>query len=259
MQDKPGEQETTAIEIETSPAQPVADNTQAAVEAPASATETASASTEAVVAAQAQQRGLPVRPIVMTVFLGLLAYSGYRYWQDNRDTFVAAPPEAGSFSESAQGAGWDDIPQQEAIAVVGEASGKPSAPAAAAPGIENEVAAQGDITAGDNIAPATLTQPAGATPVPWEPDISTAQPESDSVPVPAVPAAQAEMETPEPADITATEPVQPQAAAVVAPPPAQPTLPQAPYGAPGYGYYPQQPNWQQPYYRPAYPPQYPAR
>jgi hypothetical protein len=251
MQDKPGEQETTAIEVETSPAQP-------AVEAAASATETATASEEAVVAAQAQQRGLPVRPIVMTVFLGLLAYSGYRYWQENRDTFVAAPPVAGSYSESEQDAGWDDIPRQEAIAVVGEASGKPAAPPATVPGVENEAAAPGNTTAGDDLAPGTVTQPGGttATPTYWKPDVSPAPQETASAPVPAV---QAEMETPEPADTTATEPAQPEPAAVVAPP-AQPAQPQAPYGAPGYGYYPQQPNWQQqPYYRPTYPPQYPAR
>lgn len=155
MQDKPGEQETTATEIETSPAQPAAGNAQAPDEAAAEATETATASTGAVVAAQAQQRGLPVRPIVMTVFLALLAYSGYRYWQDNRDTYFAAPPVADSYRESAQSAGWDDIPQQEAIAVVGEKPGKPSAPAATAPGVEKEVATQGDTTAPDE--PVTAT------------------------------------------------------------------------------------------------------
>jgi hypothetical protein len=255
MQDKPGEHETTAVETETSPAQPAADAPQAHIEAPASAPETATASTEAVVAAQVQQRGLPVRPIVMTVFLALLAYSGYRYWQDNRDTFMPGSPVAESYTESEQGAGWDDIPQQEAIAVVGEKPKTPSAPVATEPGVENAVATQGDTTAGDDLATGTQTQPAGTTATPWEPDVSTAPPATDPAPVPA---AQAEMETPEPADITATEPAQPEPAAVVAPP-AQPAQPQPPYGAPGYGYYPQQPNWQQPYYRPGYPPQYPAR
>jgi len=75
---------------------------------------------------------------------------------------------------------------------------------------------------------------------------------------------QATVETPQPGEITTTgqslateatdsEPREPQAAAV------QPAQPQPRYGTPGYGYYPQQPNWQQPYYRPAYPQQYPAR
>jgi len=78
---------------------------------------------------------------------------------------------------------------------------------------------------------------------------------------------QATAETPEPPVVKTSEPQQtaqpaePVAAtppAAVAPP-ARQARPQ-PYGTPGYGYYPrQQPNWQQPYYRPAYPQQYPSR
>lgn len=248
MQDKPDEQETATAEA-------AGNATEAA--ATASTEPRATASTETVIAAQAQPRGLPVRPIVMTVFLALLAFSGYRYWQENRDSGVTAPPVAGSYQQSVQGAAWDDIPQQEAIAVVGTAGGEQSAPAATTPGDAAEVAAPQDTTPAAELAdtPATETPGSAIKTIPWEPDTTTAEPAADAAP-PQV--ERAEMETAEPATSTTSEPSPPQAAPVVTQP-ARPVQPQPGYGAPGYGYYPQQPNWQQPYYQPAYPQQYPAR
>jgi len=239
MQDKPGEQETTAAD------------------AAASKEAAATASTEAVVAAQAQPRGLPVRPIVMTVFLALLAFSGYHYWQENRDSGVTAPPVAGTYKESVQGAAWDDIPQQEAIAVVGTTGGEEAAPAAATIDNTAEVAAQPDTNAAAGPAGTPATQPPGPAieAATWKPDTGTALPAADVAPPQAD---QAEIITAEPAEVSGGEPPPPQAAPVVTQP-ARPVQPQPGYGAPGYGYYPPQPNWQQPYYQPAYPQQYPAR
>jgi hypothetical protein len=240
MQDKPGEQETTAVETA------------------GNATETATtASTEAVAAAQAQSRGLPVRPIVMSVFLALLSFSGYRYWQENRDSGMTAPPVAGSYKESVQGAAWDDIPQQDAIAVVGTTTGEASVPAAMTPGNAAEAAVQSGTTAADEPASTPATEPPAAAikTTTWEPDTGTAEPVVDVAPAPT---GQAEIETAEPAELTTSEPPAPQAATAVTQP-ARPAVPQPGYGAPGYGYYPPQPNWQQPYYQPAYPQQYPAR
>jgi len=257
MQEKPGEVETTAAEAagETT--------ANAVTEVPASTVVTASpepeatASTEAVVAAQAQPRGLPARPIVATVFLGLLAFAGYRYWQENRDSFMPSPPVAGGYSETVKDAAWDDIPQQEAIAVVGATPGEQSAPVVTAPGEVTKAPVQPDTTAAEGIATSTATEAHGS-PAAEDNGADFTQP-----------AAQAEMETPvteeatasepsEPVGMTTGEPSQPQAATVVAPP-TRPAQPQPRYGTPGYGYYPQQPNWQQPYYQPARPPQYPAR
>jgi hypothetical protein len=195
----------------------------------------------------------------MTVFLALLAYSGYHYWQENRDSGVTAPPVAGGYQESLQGSdtAWDDIPQQDAIAVVGTTPGEESAPAAATPDTAAEVAAQPDTAAPEEPAATAATQPPASTieTIPWKPDTGTAQPAVDVVPAPAE---QAEIETAEPAELTSSEPPAPQAETVVTQP-ARPAQPQPGYGAPGYGYYPPQPNWQQPYYQPAYPQQYPAR
>ncbi|MGD8630004.1 MAG: hypothetical protein PVG72_04660 [Gammaproteobacteria bacterium] len=271
MQDKPEEQEPAATES-------AENTTETAVTADTTSTEPAAvASTEAVVAAQAQSRGLPVRSIVMTVFLALLAYTGYNYWQENRDSGVTAPPVAGSYKESTQGAAWDDIPQQQAIAVVGTTTGEAPAPAATTPDNAAEVAAQPDATATDELAstPARETPGSAIETTHWKPDTGAAQPAADVVPPPAdqaaieaaqptadvapPPAEQAAIETAEPAAaVTTSEPPQPKAAAVVTQP-ARPARPQPGYGAPGYGYYPPQPNWQQPYYQPAYPQQYPAR
>jgi hypothetical protein len=250
MQDKPHDQETATTEsAETT--------TETAATAAAGTEPGAKASTEAVVAAQAQSSGLPVRPIVVTVFLAMLAFSGYQYWQENRDSGVTEPPLAGSYKESVQGAAWDDIPQQEAIAVVGKTTGEEPAPAATAPGNAAEVAAQPDKSATDELASTPATQPPGSAieTTPWKPDTGTAQPAADVVPQPAD---QAASETAEPAEIKTSEPPQPKAAAAVTQP-ARPAPPQPGYGAPGYGYYPPQQNWQQPYYQPAYPQQYPAR
>ena len=249
MQDRPDEQETMA---ESTAAGTTPENAAEAVSI--SPGPEAAASTEAVIAMQSQQRGLPVRPIVATVFLALLAFSGYRYWQDNRDTGVAAPPVAGSYSETVQSADWADIPQQEAIAVVDATTSEQSAPAAPAPDKAADVAAQSDTMVTDGFAntPATETPGHAAT----EDTGNTAIQETAEAAQP--PAAQAEMETLAPAEIIASEPPQPQTPAVVAPP-ARPVQPQPSYGTPGYGYYPQQPNWQQPYYQPGYPQQYPAR
>jgi hypothetical protein len=270
MQDKPHEQETAATESADT-------TTETAATAAAASTEPgATASTEAVIAAQAQPRGLPVRPIVMTVFLAMLAFSGYQYWQENRDSGVTAPPVAGSYKESVQGAAWDDIPQQEAIAVVGTTPGETSAPAATTPGNAAGVAAQPDTTATDELASTPATAPPGSAieTTPWTPDTGSAQPAADVMPAQAdrtaieaaqpaanvapPPADQAAIETAEPAEVTTGEPPEPKAATVVTQP-ARPAQPQPGYGAPGYGYYPPQPNWQQPYYQPAYPQQYPAR
>jgi hypothetical protein len=265
MQEKPGEVETTAAEA----AGNTTDN--AATEVPATAVNAGpepetTASPETVVAAQARPRGLPARPIVMTVFLAMLAYSGYHYWQDKRDSHVAPPPVADSFSQRVQDAAWDDIPQQEAIAVVGAPSGEQSAPAATAPEEAVPAPLQSDTTAAGGVAGTTAMEAPGPAAAGTS-GVDVVQPAANTAPPPA---AQAEMETPEPAEVTASEPQEPaaitaaepsqppQAAAVVAPP-ARPVQQQPRYGAPGYGYYPQQPNWQQPYYQPARPPQYPAR
>jgi len=249
MQEKPDEQESTAAEAaETktenvateAPATPTAD---AVPESGAAAT----ASKDAVVAAQAQPRGLPARPIVMTVFLAMLAYSGYHYWQDNREPQVTAPPVTDSFTVGVESASYSDIPQQEAIAVVGTTTeGEQPASATTAPGQANEVPAQPDTSIDNGFAATTATDSPGSA-ADGDTGVTTAQPAAETAPSPA---AQAEMKAAEPAEATAAEPAQP----------AQPQpQPQPRYGAPGYGYYPQQPNWQQPYYQPAYPQQYPAR
>jgi hypothetical protein len=188
----------------------------------------------------------------MTVFLAMLAYSGYRYWQENRESGVTPAPVAGSYEESVQGASWDDIPQQEAIAVVGTTSGEQSAAAATAPDTAAEVAAQPGTTATDGLAAIPATEEpdrSATTAIPWKPDTGAAQPAAEVAPPPAEPA---ETETAEPAELTTSEP--PPKPAAVANQPARPAQPQ-----PGYGYYPPQPNWQQPYYQPGYPQQYPAR
>jgi hypothetical protein len=248
MQDKPGEQEAVASEATVNTTE---------VAATASSEPGATASTEAVIAAQAAPRGLPVRPIVMTVFLALLAFSGYRYWQENREPGVTAPPVAGDFRESVQGAAWDDIPQQDAIAVVGTAAGEQAAPDATTPDNAAEVAVQQDTTAPEEPAGTPATEPPGSaiSTIPWEPDTAAAEPAAD---VESLPADQEEMQTAEPAVSTTSEPPPPETPAVVTQP-ARPVQQQPVYGAPGYGYYPPQPNWQQPYYQPAYPQQYPAR
>jgi hypothetical protein len=249
MQDRPDEQETTA---ESTAPGITTENTAEA--ASVNSGPEAKASTEAVIAAQAQQHGLPVRPIVATVFLAMLAFGGYRYWQDNRDTFVAAPPDTGNYTETKQSAAWDDVPQQEAISVIDATTSEQSAPATPAPDKAADVAAQSDTMFTDGFAntPATETTGYAAT----EDSGNTASQETAEAGQP--PVAQSQMETPEPAEITAGEPPQPQTPAVAAPP-TRPVQPQPGYGAPGYGYYPQQPNWQQPYYQPGYPQQYPAR
>lgn len=257
MQEKPDEVETAAAEA--------AGNTtnNAATEVPATppvntrpAPET-TASPEAVVAARAQSRGLPARPIVMAVFLAMLAYSGYHYWQDKGVSHVAPPPVADSFSQRVQDAAWDDIPQQEAIAVVGAPPGKQPAPAAPAAEEAAAVPLPSATTAAGGGASTPAIEPAGSAAAGTS-GVDIAQPAANAAPPPA---AQAEMETPEPAQVTASE--APESAAITATepsqPPARPVQQQPRYGAPGYGYYPQQPNWQQPYYQPARPPQYPAR
>jgi hypothetical protein len=253
MQDKSGEQESPAAETAghttEEAAMTASDSSEAGPVAP----------TEAVVAAQAQQPGLPVRPIVATVFVALLAFSGYRYWQDHRDSQVAAPPVAGSYSETVQDAAWDDIPQQEAIAVVGATPGEQPPPDATTPGMATGDSAQVNTdTVADPAATAAMA-PTGST-SDGDSEVFAAQPAEET----ATPSTgRAVPETPEPADTATIEPAaQPESAAEVAPPPVRPAQPQPRYGAPGspgYGYYPQQPNWQQPYYQPAYPPQYPAR
>jgi hypothetical protein len=256
MQDKPGDQEIPAVET-------AGHSTEDTAATASDSPETGPmASTEAVVAAQAQQSGLPVRPIVATVFLALLAFSGYRYWQDNRDSYVAAPPVAGSYSETVQDAAWDDIPQQEAIAVVGTTPGEQPAAAATTPEMTTEDAAQPDTTAVEGLATTAATESPGDTAA-GDSSVFAVQPAGETAPPQA---GQTLQEMPEPADIAepaeivASEPAaQPGTAAGLAPPPVRPAQPQPRYGAPGYGYYPQQPNWQQPYYQPAYPPQYPAR
>ncbi|MGD8618075.1 MAG: hypothetical protein PVH54_02695 [Gammaproteobacteria bacterium] len=276
MQEKPGEVETTAAEA----AGNTTDN--AATEVPATAVNAGpepetTASPETVVAARAQPRGLPARPIVMTVFLAMLAYSGYHYWMDKRDSHVAPPPVADSFSQRVQDAAWDDIPQQEAIAVVGAPSGEQSAPAATAPEEAAAAPLPSDTATAGGFASTTAMEAPGSAAAGTS-GVDVMQPAAIAAPPPA---AQAEMETPEPAEatdsdvpesakvtdyeapepaaITATEPSQPPQAETAAAPPARPVQQQPRYGAPGYGYYPQQRNWQQPYYQPARPPQYPAR
>jgi hypothetical protein len=248
MQDKPDTQETAATEA--------AGNTPE-VAATTSSEPGATASTEAIIAEQARPRGLPVRPIVMTAFLALLAFSGYRYWQENRDSGVTAPPVAGSFNERVQGATWDDIPKQEAIAVVGTASGEQAEPVAKTPDTAAGVAVQQDTAeTGEPAATAAMETPGPAIQaIPREPETVTAEPAVDAAPPPAD---RAETQTAEPAELTTSEPPPPETTTVVTQP-ARPVQPQPGYGAPGYGYYPRQPNWQQPYYQPAYPQQYPAR
>jgi hypothetical protein len=253
MQDKPVEQETSAAAAGNT-TETAAPEVPATTDAGISPGPEATASMEAVVASQAQPHGLPVRAIVMTVFLALLAFGGYRYWQDNRDNFVAAPPATGTYSETTQSAAWDDVPQQEAIAVVGTTTGEQSGPTATVPETTPGITAQPDTTAGNGLVTTTSMEPAGSA-ASEETGLGVAQPAAGNEPPEA---AQAELKTPEPAEATASEPPQPQAPAVVAPP-APAVQPQPRYGAPGYGYYPQQPNWQQPYYQPGYPQQYPPR
>jgi len=261
MQDKPGEQatqaESTAADTRTE---------TAATAASASPEPGAVADTEAVVAAQAQQSGVPVRPIVATVFLILLAFTGYRYWQENRDSGVAAPSAASSYSEPLEEPGWEDIPQQSGIAVVGSATGERPAATAAAPGMAAGIEAQPGTSPGEVPASGAATQT--LTPATTADYAATApQPAADTAPALAGQAEEEAQETvdtatgetaqPAVAETAASEPRQPEAAAPVTPA-AQPQ-PQPRYGGPGYSYYPQQPNWQQPYYQPQYPPQYPAR
>jgi hypothetical protein len=267
MQEKPGEQEPT----------------NAATEAAAIATESAAASTSpetgatagtaATMTAPSQRRELPVRAIVMTVFLLLLAFSGYRYWQENRESgVVAPPPTAGGYSSSVREADWDDIPQQSAIAVVGTSTGEQGTHAAPEPDDAARATPQTWTPAGSQAATAPSTaatadntgsvaaQAAAETapPPPAETEMATPQPAGASADEPT------QMATPQPAGTSADEPTQtespaqPQAAAV-ATPPVSPAQRQPRYGAPGYGYYPQQPAWQQPYYQPGYPQQYPSR
>jgi hypothetical protein len=267
MQDKPGEPQTTTAEAGNT-TDHAATETQAPEAGSAGADTTASP--ETVVAAQVQQtRGLPARPVVMVVFLAMLAFAGYRYWKENHDSFLAVQPVADEYSETIQDATWEDIPQQEAISVVGTTTGEPPAPADTAP----DAAVQSDTPATGELA-TPVAEP--HTPAAVDSGVAVVQPVTDAGPPPA---AQAETpaspetvelpvsEQPETEEITTSKPPEsgettaseppPQAATVVAPSPA-PSQPQPRYGAPGY-YYPQQPNWQQPYYRPAYPPQYPAR
>jgi hypothetical protein len=248
MQDKPDTQETVATQAAGKPPE---------VAATASNEPGATAGTEAIIATQARPRGLPVRPVVMTVFLALLAFSGYRYWQENRDSGVTAPPVAGSYKESVQGAAWDDIPQQDAIAVVGTATGEPAEPVATTPENAAGVAMQQDTAeTGEPAGTAAMETPGSATKsIPREPDSFTAEPAVDVAPLPAD---RAETQTAEPAELTSSEPPPAETTTGVTQP-ARPVQPLPGYGAPGYGYYPRQPNWQQPYYQPAYPQQYPAR
>jgi hypothetical protein len=261
MQEKPGTQETTAVEAAANTSEPTA------TAASESGESTATASTETIIAAQAQRRELPVRPIVVAVFLVMLAFSGYHYWQENRDSGVAAPPPvAGSYNGSAREADWGDIPQKSAIAVVGATREEQPATAATESARPAEVATQPENPAGYGFADSPVAEPP-ASAATMDTGSMAVQPAVDTAPSPP---AQAEMEAPQSAkitasqppqagEITASEPQQPQATAVAAPP-ARPAQPQPRYGAPGYGYYPQQPNWQQqPYYQPAYQQQYPAR
>jgi len=269
MQQKPGKEEIPAAQAAGKTTDNAAAEVPATTVVNASPEPEATASTETVIAAQAQSRGLPARPIVMTVFLAMLAYSGYQYWQDKRESHVPATQVTDSLSEGIQGAAWDDIPRQEAISVVGATPGEQSTPAATTPAEVTKAPLPSDAVPAEGIATTTATEPPGSA-VAGNSGVDLAQPAVRAEMVTPEPAEVPAGELSEPAEITASEasepgeatvgePQQPQTATVAAPP-ARPAQPQPRYGAPGYGYYPQQRNWQQqPYYQPARPPQYPSR
>jgi len=198
-----------------------------------------------------------LRPAVLA---GMLAVAGlliYGFWPADDAAGPAAVPDA--LMAGDDDASIVEVPPAEVISVV---AGKPARPAAAA-------------ATGETWNPAT--EPA------WpEPEAATGQPatagQSDPVSTtpqrdktaPASAAVATDTVTTAPAGDTVGQvtvqpamPVQPAATAqpVDPVPPAttpRPTATQPRYQAPGYGQYPQQPGWQQPYYRQTYP-QYPSR
>jgi hypothetical protein len=186
---------------------------------------------------------LPLHPAVLA---GMLAVTGLLVYWSWPGTDDAAGPAA---VQDERMAGDDvssvELPQAEVISVV---AGKPSRPparpqpetATGQPALAGQADPVNTTTQLDKTAPATATV---------APETTTPSPAGDTAGQTT-----AQPEEPEPPAMT-TQPADPV-------PPARTTRPATPqprYPGSGYGQYPQQqPGWQQPYYRPAYP-RYPSR
>jgi len=205
----------------------------------------------------APRNRLPLRPAVLA---GVLAVAGLLvYWSWPATDDAAGPAAVQEVLTSTDDTPGVEIQQTELIPV---AAGTPDRPVAAP-------------ATGETWSP--VTEPA------WpEPQADTGEPATASVPEavtnaaqppatpPASPASAAAAANSSPAGKTTTDTTTKPVAAVQPAAPAQPAVPVPPatttrqaapqprYQAPGYSQYPQQPGWQQPYYRPAYP-QYPSR
>ena len=205
----------------------------------------------------APRNRLPLRPAVLAGVLAVAGLLVYWSWPGTDDT--AGPAAVQEMLTSTDDTPIVEIQQTEIIPVV---AGTPDRPVAAP-------------ATGETWSP--VTEPA------WpEPEADTGEPATASVPEavtnaaqppgtpPASPASAAAGANSSPAGKTTTDTATKPVAAVQPAAPAQPAVPVPPatttrqaapqprYQAPGYSQYPQQPGWQQPYYRPAYP-QYPSR